>query len=157
MVQFLKEVGMSIEVHRDHFEQDGDDHLWIPVCAQKEWIILSGDKGIEKVALNVQAVIESCAKIFLLTDSNMKGIEWGAAIIAARHRMQKMVDENDGPFFCNIGVCKDSHVGQIRFVGTGKPKEKPSVILESLPVPETNPNTTPAARVDDSSIEPKLF
>jgi hypothetical protein len=122
MVQFLQALGMSIEIHRDHFPQDEDDHLWIPVCAEKGWAIISGDKGIEKAALNAQAVIDSHAKVFILTDANMKGIEWAAAIIAGRHRMQKIIDENDGPFYVTVGKSYESHVGRLRFVGSGGPK-----------------------------------
>jgi len=125
MVQFLKELGMSVEAHRDHFPQDEADHLWIPICAQKGWAIVSGDKGLEKAALNVRAVTDYAAKVFLLTDNNMKGIEWAASIITGRHKMQRIVDDDDGPFFATVGKGHETHVGQVRFVGAGKPRDKP--------------------------------
>jgi hypothetical protein len=159
MVQFLQEVGMSVETHRNHFAQEDDDHLWIPVCASNGWPIISGDKGLEKVALNVKSVTDSAAKVFLLTDSNMKGVEWGAAIIAARRKMQRIVDENDGPFFVTIGMCHDIHVGQIRFVGSGKPKVRPAP-MHALNSPVDDALSNDAAdkpKENLPEIQPDLF
>lgn len=134
MVQFLKAMGMCVEVHRDHFAQDEADHLWIPVCAKRGWVIISGDKGIEKAALNVEAVTNCAAKVFLLTNNNLKGVEWAASIITGREKIQKIVDDNDGPFFARVTKANGGHVGDLRFVGSGKPKEKPQTPLETIPV-----------------------
>ena len=114
MVHFLKEIGMRVEVHRDHFKQEEADHLWIPVCAQKGWVIISGDKGLEKTAINSESVSTSAAKVFLLTDNNLKGVEWAASIITGREKMQKFVNDNDGPFFATVGKGHDGHVGNLR-------------------------------------------
>ncbi len=151
MVEFLKALGMSVEIHRDHFPQSEDDHVWIPVCAQNGWAIISGDKGIEKAALNAQAVIESNAKVFLLTDGNMKGIEWAAAIISGRHRMRKIIDDNDAPFYVSVGKTHDNHVGRLRFVGSGKPKERISE-PETPKTTKTRERNHPAA----DETDPKL-
>jgi hypothetical protein len=154
MVEFLKELGMSVEVHRDHFSQEEDDHLWIPICAGNGWVIISGDKGLEKAALNAQAVTESGAKVFVLTDNNMKGIEWAASIITGRHKMQKIVDDNNGPFFVTVGKGTEMHVGKPRFVGQGSPKPKqPVVATDALAAP-----AVPADPADSTSPDsPKLF
>lgn len=136
MVEFLTALGMNVEVHRNHFHQDTDDHDWIPVCAQNGWVIISGDKGLEKAALNVRAVTDSAAKVFLLTDSNMKGIEWAASIITGRHKMQKIVDENNGPFFATISKGNDIHIGRPRFVGAGSPRPKQPIVTAMVAIDE---------------------
>ena len=140
MVQFLKAMGMCVEVHRDHFTQDEADHLWIPVCAERGWVIISGDKGIEKAALNVEAVTNCAAKVFLLTNNNLKGVEWAASIITGREKIQKIVDDNEGPFFARVTKGTGGHVGDLRFVGTGRPKEKLQIPLETIPVQEVEPS-----------------
>lgn len=158
MVQFLKAMGMCVEVHRDHFAQDEADHLWIPVCAKRGWVIISGDKGIEKAALNVEAVTNSAAKVFLLTNNNLKGVEWAACIITGREKMKTIVGENDGPFFARVTKGNGSHVCDLRFVGSGRPKEKPKTLLETIPVPE-GPSTQgkPQPRSRDAAREHLLF
>ena len=154
MVEYLTTLGMHVEVHRDHFQQDDADHNWIPICARNGWVIISGDKGLEKAALNVKAVTDSAAKVFLLTDNNMKGIEWAASIITGRRKMQKIVDENNGPFFATIGKGHDVHVGNLRFVGTGGPKPKQAVTTATVAVPESKP-AQPAA--EPPAADPQLF
>lgn len=155
MVEFLKGIGITVEVHRDHFKQDEDDHIWIPTCAAHGWVIISGDQGLEKAALNVRAVTDSAAKIFILTDNNMKGIEWAASIITGREKMTRLVRDNDGPFYATVGKGNDTHVGRIRFVGRGKPKEKQQVIEAQIPV--TGTAAEPPGQTDRPTPEPKLF
>lgn len=147
MVEFLTALNMRVEVHRNHFGQDDADHEWIPKCAANGWVIISGDKGLEKVALNVQAVTSSCAKVFLLTDSNMKGIEWAASIITGRHRMRKIIEENNGPFFATVGKGHDIHVGRPRFVGTGGPKPK----AEAIPPEKVAETSVSIQQVEEDS------
>lgn len=155
MVEFLKNIGMIVEVHRDHFNQDEDDHIWIPTCAAQGWVIISGDQGLEKAALNARAVIDSAAKVFILTDNNMKGIEWAASIITGRQKMAKLVLENDGPFYATVGKGHDTHVGKLRFVGQGKPKEKQKVIESQIPT--QSPPATQPSKTDPPNPEQKLF
>jgi hypothetical protein len=150
MVQFLRELGMCIEVHKDHFGQEEDDDIWIPICAQRGWTIVSGDQGLEKVALNVKAVTESGAKVFILTDSNSPGLVWAASIITGRHKMQRLVNDNEGPFFVTVGHGHDLHIGHPRFIGDGKPKERAAVSMETIAVPDETPKTVP----DSEELKP---
>jgi hypothetical protein len=152
MVHFLQEVGLHVEVHRDHFEPDADDHFWIPECARQGWVILSGDKGLEKTAVNSAAVISCHAKVFLLTNNNLKGVEWAASIITGREKIQRIVDENDGPFFARVTKGHDGHVGDLRFVGDGKPKAKVMATQETAhkPSQEITANEIEAAAKDEA-------
>lgn len=75
MAALLRRVGMNVQVHHDHFAPDADDDVWIAACGKQNWIIITGDKGIEKVPFNRQAAIDAKAKVFVLTDTNSRAEE----------------------------------------------------------------------------------
>jgi hypothetical protein len=120
-------------------------------------VILSGDKGIEKAALNIEAVINCAAKVFLLTNNTLKGVEWAAAIITGREKIQKIVNENDGPFFARVMKGHDGHVCDLRFVGSGKPKQKVPVTLETISTPQVNSSVSEIDQPAENPIKDKLL
>jgi hypothetical protein len=98
----------------------------IAECAKHEWVILSGDKSIEEVPAERQAVIDGKCKVFMFDDTNSKTEEWVAAILVGRERISQLVTNTDGPFFVTIRKFGHSHFSSPRFIeGTGggwKPK-----------------------------------
>jgi PIN like domain len=89
---------MQVMVHADHFAQEEIDPVWIAEC----WTVITGDRRIEKVPENREAVIQSGCKVFLLTDSNSKPLIWASAIIVAAERMRQLVARHDGHFFAPL-------------------------------------------------------
>ena len=67
---FLRRLGFEVEIHKDHFKQEEDDHNWIPPVVGRGWIILSGDKRLSKDAENLAAVKSSKAQVLLVSDTN---------------------------------------------------------------------------------------
>ncbi len=62
LIKMLRGIHASCEAHSTYYSQDADDNKWIPDVAGKGWVIISGDKGIEKDGINRQCVIDSQAK-----------------------------------------------------------------------------------------------
>jgi hypothetical protein len=123
--KILQSVGMNIVLHSRWFVQEARDPEWIAKCGSEEWVILSGDKSIELVPENKQAVIDAKAKVFFFNDTNSLPEEWAAAVIVGRPRIFQIIDRNNGPFFVTLEKNTRSHVSGIRFVGGGgeKPPE----------------------------------
>jgi hypothetical protein len=118
--------------------------VWIAECGKQGWVILSGDKGLERNPINRAAVIAAACKVFIFTDNSSKAEEWAAAVIMARKQIARIIDKNDGPFYVHIGKESYSHLSPVRFVGTGGRK----IIEEStdaVPVP---------VAVSESTIKP---
>jgi hypothetical protein len=90
------------------------DPEWISLCGEKNWIVVTGDKRIETVPENRQAVIDAKAKVFLVNDSNSYPEEWAAAVIVGHYKMQEIIDGNQGPFFVNIRKRADGHIAKLR-------------------------------------------
>jgi hypothetical protein len=96
------------------------DVEWIAECAKQNWTILSGDKSIEEVPAERQAVIDGKCKVFMFEDTNSTSEEWLAAILVGRQRIIHLVDNADGPFFVTIRKFGHSHFSLPRFIpGTG--------------------------------------
>lgn len=154
--KLLRDAGMSVEVHKRYFLADAPDPEWIVDCTQRGWAIISGDKGIEYDGVNRQAVIKSRAKVFILADTNSRCVDWAASLVIARHKITRIVEDNEGPFYCSVDKCKDDHVGELRFLEGGRPKPKTESMTESqISVPE--PPSPPEQSKPEASPQPRLF
>lgn len=91
------------------------DPEWLRKCAENDWVVVTGDKRIETVPENTQAVIETRARVFILGDSSSVPEEWAAAIIVGHHRMQEILDANLGPFFVSVRKRADSIIERLRY------------------------------------------
>lgn len=112
--EMLESVGLSVEVHHDHFCPTAPDDEWIKICADKGWIIVTGDKGIESTPINRQAVCDSNAKVFITTDTNTRSEVWGAAIILGKDRILEFIKTKSGPFFSTIRKTSGQHITRPR-------------------------------------------
>lgn len=114
LVEILRRVGFSLQSIYDVYPNGQDERVrdpdWIKQCGENNWVVITGDKRIETVPENRQAVIDARARVFLLNDSNTKPEVWAAAILLGQYKMQDILDATVGPFFVTIGKRCDSHV-----------------------------------------------
>lgn len=103
MPDLLRKAGLRIVCHSDEFTDDMTaDPIWIEHCANRDWVIVTGDKAIETDPINRQAVIDFKAKVFLLDENNSRAVEWASAIIVGRRKLVSVAHDNDGPFFASV-------------------------------------------------------
>ena len=141
--RILSSVGMKVILHHRWFIDEAPDPEWISKCGQEQWVILSGDKAIETVPENRQAVIDAKCKVLFFNDSSSLPEEWAAAVIVGRPRLFEIIERNNGPFFVTIDKHTRSHVSSVRFVGSGGPKpvevaapaEAEAVVATAVPQP----------------------
>ena len=118
MGEMLRRAGFKVqpifEVYPDQQHDAVSDPQWIRLCGERGWIAVSGDKRLETVPENRQAVIDAKAKVFVLNDSNSPPEVWAAAVIMGHYKMLDYVENNDGPFFVSIGKRADAPVTRIR-------------------------------------------
>jgi hypothetical protein len=92
--EILKDAGLAVERHRDHFEHDAEDEAWLEVIGQRGWIALTHDRRIRfkpnelaavmrhRVALLViigKAPYPELAHAFVATFSNVERFVAGRA------------------------------------------------------------------------------
>lgn len=118
LINILRMAGFVLqtifEVYPNNVHENVLDPDWIKKCGENNWIVITGDKRIETVPENRQAVVDAKAKVFLLNDSNSKPEVWAAAILLGQYKMQDIIDATTGPFFVTVGKRCDSHIQRPR-------------------------------------------
>lgn len=98
----LREAGENVKVHDEHFKQDAPDTEWLPNVTLKGWIILTADAKIAKNKLEMLAVQESKARLFVLASGNLTGTQMGEVFTKARESIKSFVSKNPGPFIAKV-------------------------------------------------------
>ena len=99
----LKAKGANVEMHRNHYEDDEDDEVWLPEVATKGWIIISQNQFN---ALEREAIRNAGGCAFLVVHGDMKGEEEAAMIAAALPKMLRILKANQAPFIARIYSAK---------------------------------------------------
>ncbi|HEV2963428.1 MAG TPA: hypothetical protein VG649_16485 [Candidatus Angelobacter sp.] len=147
----LRGVGMQIRIHRTMGWQPAmKDTDWIRECGKMNLAIITGDKSIEEVPEERQAVIDAKCKVFMLDDTHItKTQDWGASLLVGRERILEIAAKANGPFFVTIQPCRmRGHVSKPRFIeevgGGWKPSEETATPEASepaiIPQPVQRPN-----------------
>jgi len=71
VVEALREAGAQVEAHRDHFAHDAPDTEWLPIVSQRGWVVLTKDVRLRYNPLEVQAIAQTNARVFILTTGNL--------------------------------------------------------------------------------------
>ena len=95
----LKQMGARVQMHRDHFVEDADDVDWLPVIAQRGWVILSKD---QYNWLEIRAIKNAKGRAFLLVRGELAGNEQAAIISKALPEMLRILDLTAPPFIAKI-------------------------------------------------------
>lgn len=110
LANLLRKVGFTVEVHKDHFRQDEDDHVWIPDVVQRGWVIFSSDGRLAKDPLNIHAVLHSKAQVLITKKNDTLPEVWGACFIAGFARIRELLAQNPGPVYIRIRKDASDHI-----------------------------------------------
>ena len=95
----LEAIGARVEVHRDYYEPDAADQVWLPEVAQKGWVILSQDQFN---ALERQAIRNAGGRAFLIVEGSMSGEEQAQIVVGAMRRMLRILKATPAPFIARL-------------------------------------------------------
>jgi predicted nuclease of predicted toxin-antitoxin system len=102
IVEILRETGVQVEVHDDHFAQNALDIDWLPVVGQKGWVILTKDERIGRNALERQAVARAGLRMFTLASKRLTGAETAAVFRQALGKILRFACEYPTPFIAKV-------------------------------------------------------
>jgi len=91
LITALKELGATVELHHDHFTPGTPDVVWLPQVARNGWIALTRDDAIRYVPLEKQALVNSQARVFILTRKNASGAQMAEDITQTAHKIKRFV------------------------------------------------------------------
>ncbi len=91
-----------METHDDHFVQGTEDVAWLPVVAAKNWIILTKDESIGRTPLEIEALRNANARVFVLASNKLNGSQIGKAFVKNLPAMRKFIQDHRAPFIAKV-------------------------------------------------------
>lgn len=102
ILEVLRETGITVEIHDDHFPQNTPDQLWIPKIGEWGWIILTKDARIARNTLERQAVARAGIRMFTLASKKLTGKETAIAFRDSLTAMLKFIEKHPAPFIAKV-------------------------------------------------------
>lgn len=79
--KFLRDSGVDIHLHYDHFVHDARDEEILTWAAEAGFSVLSKDGNIARQQVTRSVVVKSKVCLYVLTDAEMTGAETGATLL----------------------------------------------------------------------------
>jgi predicted nuclease of predicted toxin-antitoxin system len=98
----LKTAGANVEIHCDHFAPEAADVDWLPVVAQKGWVVLTKDVNIGRRYLEVLAIAQHGAKVFVLNSGNLTSNEMVDIFVESLDKISAFSQNHEPPFIAKI-------------------------------------------------------
>ncbi|MBX3294886.1 MAG: hypothetical protein KF762_04180 [Acidobacteria bacterium] len=98
----LRELGLNVERHDDHFAPDTIDPDWIAACAKKNWIIISSDLNIKRNLLERLAILNSNLGAFFFTSAQITSEEQIKLFQKAIPKIARILVTQPRPFIARI-------------------------------------------------------
>jgi uncharacterized protein YbjT (DUF2867 family) len=98
----LRQCGLTVEVHDDHFPQNAPDEDWLLEVGKRRWIVLTKDDRMRYRPAALEAYRSNKVRVFIFGSGEMKAQEMADAFITALLRILRLVRNNPAPFFARI-------------------------------------------------------
>jgi predicted nuclease of predicted toxin-antitoxin system len=98
----LREAGLTVEIHEDHFAPDALDVEWLPQVGEREWVVLTKDANISRRTLEKMAVARAEIRLFILASQNLASLEMINVLVQAIEPMKNLVYNHPAPFIAKI-------------------------------------------------------
>lgn len=98
----MRKAGVTLETHSTWFRHDTPDVKWLEVVGEKKWVILKRDKKIGERIVELNALIYSGARSFVLAQGSLPDAENAQIVIKALPAILKILDEHKHAFIAKI-------------------------------------------------------
>lgn len=98
----LFEAGLTIEIHDDHFNRDAEDQVWLHAVGKRGWVVLTKDQRLRYRPMEIAALRESNARVFVLTAGNLRGSEIARIFLSVLRQICGILRSHPGPFLARI-------------------------------------------------------
>lgn len=97
----LREAGLTVERHADHFAPDCPDPEWLRVVGRRRWVAITHDRNIRYKPNELQAVIEHRV-LLLVVIGHAPFRELAEAFAATSARILRFVAEHPPPCIAKV-------------------------------------------------------
>lgn len=99
--QPLRDAGVKLEIHLDHFAQGAPDEEWLPVVGRRGWVLLTLDSRLRYNRLQQRAMMENSVAAFVLVGGDTHE-EKAAVFLEALARIRSFLARNPPPFIAKV-------------------------------------------------------
>lgn len=100
----LREQGVRVEIHADHFRPGTPDREWLAMVGRRGWAILTKDRHVRTRQTEIAQIIEARGAAFVLASAGLSGEEMAIAYVKALRRMLNMLRDTRRPFVAKVSV-----------------------------------------------------
>lgn len=97
-------MGVTVEVHIDHFSEAAADDEWLPEVGRRGWIVITKDKAIRHREAEITALKRAGVAAFVLTAKGLTGPQNGDVLVRALPRMLRFIIGNRPPFIASVSA-----------------------------------------------------
>ena len=98
----LRAAGEKVRVHDDCFAPGTQDQVWLRAVGEKGWVLLTKDSRIRYRRNEMEALLSSGTRSFVLVSSNLPGSEMAKIFVKALPGMKKLCAALLAPFIAHI-------------------------------------------------------
>ena len=102
IVKTLRNAGISVKAHDDHFPKNALDIDWLPEVGKRGRVIITKDARIGRNQTERLAVTNANIKMFTLASQNLTGKEMANIFIKSITNMQEFVRNHNSPFIAKV-------------------------------------------------------
>jgi predicted nuclease of predicted toxin-antitoxin system len=99
----LRNAGLHVEIHDDHFPQNAEDPEWLTACGKKNWVVVTRDERIRYRVAERQAIRRAKVRAFVLAAQGDLRAEMLAEIfLKALPIVRRTLEKQKPPFVAKI-------------------------------------------------------
>lgn len=109
----LREAGLTVELHDDHFAQDAPDEVWLTEVGRRKWYVITRDERIRYRYLEAAAAYSARVGLFVIVSKNLTGPQTAETVIKAIGRIRRFLASHRRPFIAKL--YRDGRVQKLEF------------------------------------------
>ena len=98
----LRDAGVRVEVHTDHFPRGTKDEVWLGEVGRKGWIVLTKDARIRYREVERIALLNARVRTFVLTAKGLQGKQIADVFVGALPRISRFLTKHRSAFIASI-------------------------------------------------------
>ncbi|HEY2840293.1 MAG TPA: hypothetical protein VGJ26_14145 [Pirellulales bacterium] len=102
VAEALRATGLSVELHRDHFDPDSPDEAWLAPVGKKGWVVLTKDSRFSANYLQIAALLHGNVRAFALRSAELKGASMASAFVTALPTIFNFLNRIEAPFIARV-------------------------------------------------------
>lgn len=97
----LREAGLRVESHDDHFRPDTPDTDWLAIVGARGWVVLTQDRHIRYRASETEALLSARVAVLLLIGQAPQ-LELADNLVRSYPRIRGFLDRHRPPFIAKL-------------------------------------------------------